>query len=120
MPRSIQTKRVDLVSEFIMVFCTCPDEDSGKMIASSLIEAKIAACVNVLPGITSIYHWQGKVEQDTEVQLLIKTKSHCFEQLCGLIRSIHPYDTPEIIATEIVTGDTHYLTWISETVIKDV
>lgn len=113
----VSLRRVLSVSEFIMVFCTSPDEDSAKTIASALIEAKIAACVNILPGMTSVYHWAGKVEQDTEVQLFIKSKRHCFEQLCELIRSIHPYDTPEIIATQIVAGDSQYLTWLNDTVI---
>lgn len=100
-----------------MVFCTCPDEDSAKAVAAELIENKIAACVSLLPGVTSMYHWQGKIEQDQEVQLLIKSKQQLFEQICQQIRSIHPYDTPEIIATKISDGDNAYLTWINETVI---
>jgi periplasmic divalent cation tolerance protein len=104
------------MTDYIMVFCTCPDENSAKAIASQLIQAKIAACVNLIPGVQSIYCWQGKIEQATEVQLLIKTKTRCFEQINQLIRSIHPYDTPEILATPIVDGDNQYLAWIDSTV----
>lgn len=106
------------MSEFILVFCTSPDEQTANSIAAQLIEAKLAACVSLLPGITSVYHWQGKIARDTEVQMLIKSKSELFEQLCQRIRSIHPYDTPEIIATDIVKGDNRYLTWINDTVIE--
>ena len=102
----------------IVVYCTCPDRESADKIASSLIADKIAACVSLTEGVVSTYQWQGKVEQDTEVQCMIKTRATHFECVRDVIRSIHPYETPEIIATDIVAGDEDYLRWIEETVLE--
>lgn len=104
------------MTEYIVVYCNCPDEASAKQIAAKLIHAKLAAAVNLLPIMQSIYHWQDKIVEASEIQLLIKSKSQRFEQINQLIRSIHPYETPEIIATPIIAGDRQYLTWIDNTV----
>jgi periplasmic divalent cation tolerance protein len=95
-----------------IVLCTCPNQDIAKQIATELVMDKLAACVNIIPGITSIYSWQGEVMSDDEVQLLIKTQNCFFSALKLKIKTLHPYDIPEIVAIDIQQGDKHYLNWI--------
>jgi periplasmic divalent cation tolerance protein len=99
---------------FQLVLTTCPDAQIAKTIAQCLVKEKLAACVNILPSITSIYHWQNELQCDNEVQLLIKTDSKKFTQLNARINELHPYDVVEVIALNIQQGDKHYLNWISE------
>jgi len=95
-----------------IVLCTCPNQEVAKQIATELVTDKLAACVNIIPGITSIYCWQGEVISDDEVQLLIKTQNCFFSALKLKINELHPYDIPEIIAIDIQQGDKNYLNWI--------
>jgi len=97
-----------------VVFCTVPKGDTGEKIAKSLVEKRLAACVNIIDKIRSIYLWQGKIEDDTESLLIIKTDSKKFEELKKAIKEIHPYTVPEIIALPIVEGIDLYLNWIDE------
>ena len=99
---------------FQLVLTTCPDEHIAKNIAQHLVTEKLAACVNIVPNITSIYHWQGEIQCDNEVQLLIKTDSEKFALLNAQINELHPYDVVEVIALNIQQGDNHYLNWIRE------
>lgn len=99
-----------------LVLCTCPDQQSAQALAYSVVHNKLAACVNILPAITSIYRWQDKIEQTSEVLLHIKTSTHCLTELCQLLKQQHPYDVPEIIALDITSGDNDYLNWINEMV----
>ncbi|WDE11013.1 divalent-cation tolerance protein CutA [Thalassomonas haliotis] len=99
---------------YLLVLCTCPDNSVAELIGRALVEDKLAACVNIMPGITSVYRWQGNVEFAAEVQLLIKTASDKYPLLEEKINSLHPYETPEIIALNIQQGDKHYLNWITE------
>lgn len=99
---------------YLIVLCTCPNNSSANQIAQHLVQEKLAACVNILPGLTSVYSWQGKVESSTEVQLIIKTEAKKFDALSEQINQLHPYDVPEIIALNIQQGDSNYLNWISE------
>lgn len=96
-----------------VVLVTVPSVEDGEAIARSLIAAKLAACVNLFP-IQSIYTWKGEVHQDQEWQLTIKTDLSRFDELEQTIRSLHPYEVPEIIALPIVAGSAAYLTWITE------
>jgi periplasmic divalent cation tolerance protein len=98
--------------EHILVFITVPSQEVAQQIANTLMESNLAACVNIIPGISSIYHWQGGVEQDSELLLIVKTKKALFEQLETMVISNHPYDLPEIIAMPIVLGSEDYLNWI--------
>lgn len=107
------------MSDYIVVFCTCPDLEISEKIANRLIENKIVACVNITSPVNSVYFWQGAIERDTEYLLIIKTKSQLFEKLEKEIKSIHPYSVPEIIAMPIVLGSKDYLNWIDETVNVD-
>ncbi|PAJ74558.1 divalent-cation tolerance protein CutA [Pseudoalteromonas sp. NBT06-2] len=96
--------------------CTCPDLETANNISKLIIENKLAACVNILPDITSIYSWQGKVEKDSEVLLLIKGISANFEKLSLLISEYHPYEVPELIALDIQKGNDQFFKWIDEVV----
>ena len=100
----------------LIVFCTCPDEAVADRIALSLVEQRLAACVNRLPGVISTYRWQGAVQRDTEVLLVIKTVRDRFDGLRDRILALHPYELPEIVAVDIALGSASYLAWIeSET-----
>lgn len=102
--------------DYIIVFCTCPNEEIGRKIAEKLVTDKIAACVNIVPGLESIYRWQGQICKDKEMMLIIKSSSDKYNQLENSIRAIHPYETPEIIAVTISNGYEKYLEWISENI----
>lgn len=98
----------------IIALNTCPDTVTASKLANILVENRLAACVNILPAVTSVYRWQGKIEQDNEVLLIIKTRRDRFSALETLIRSHHPYELPEIVAVPIDTGLKDYLNWIDE------
>ncbi len=96
----------------LIVFCTCPDESVADRIAMALVEERLAACVNRVPGVVSTYRWQGSVHRDAEVQLLIKTTRDRFVALRDRILTLHPHELPEIVAVDIALGSTLYLAWI--------
>ncbi len=101
--------------DYIVVYITVPDFETGKKIAKTLVEEKLAACVNITSQINSIYFWQGNIEDDTEHLLIIKTRKDVFEKLENRVKELHPYTVPEIIAMPIVLGSKDYLSWIDET-----
>ena len=94
-----------------VVLVTVGTKEAGKAIAQSLVQAKLAACVNILP-IDSIYLWQGEINQDCEYQLIIKTDLDKFDELSHKIKTLHTYEVPEIIALPIVAGAKSYLDWL--------
>lgn len=96
-----------------LVITNCPDEASANTIALAIVEAKLAACVNILPRVQSIYRWQGAVESATEVPLLIKTTTAAYPALEAAICARHPYEIPEIIALPISAGLPAYLNWVA-------
>ncbi len=96
-----------------LIFCTCPDAAVAGRIAEALVEERLAACVNLLPGITSIYRWNGAVQRDPEVLALIKTTSERVAALTVRLRELHPYAIPEIIAVPIIEGLPDYLSWVT-------
>jgi periplasmic divalent cation tolerance protein len=98
--------------ETLLVLCTCPDADSAARIARTLVGERLAACVNRVPGLTSLYRWQGEIHEDNEVLLLIKTRRERFEALRARIVELHRYDVPEVIALEIAAGHAPYLEWL--------
>jgi periplasmic divalent cation tolerance protein len=97
----------------LLVLCTAPDEDTAARLAHALLEARSAACVNLLPGVRSIYRWQGGVEEAREVQLLIKTRAARFAEVERVLRTHHPYEVPEIIALPVDAGGADYLAWLA-------
>ena len=96
-----------------LVITNCPDEETANRIALAVVEAQLAACVNILPRVQSIYRWQGAVESAVEVPLLIKTTAAAYPALEAAIRESHPYDVPEIIALPITAGLPAYLNWLA-------
>jgi len=102
------------MTDYVVIFITAPDEKVASQIAKALVEEKLAGCVNIIKDIRSIYFWQGKVEDEPEVLLVIKTKRRLFERLKDRVKSLHPYSVPEIIALPIVEGSEDYLKWLDE------
>jgi periplasmic divalent cation tolerance protein len=98
----------------LIVFCSCPDAASADEIARMLVERRLAACVQRLPGMRSVYRWKDAVEAADEVQLQIKTSADRFEALRDMVLEHHPYELPELIAVEAAAGLAPYLDWIGE------
>ncbi|HCW98702.1 MAG TPA: divalent cation tolerance protein CutA [Pantoea sp.] len=96
----------------VVILCTAPDEACARRLAAQALEAKLAACVTLLPGATSLYVWQGKLEQASEVQLLLKSDTTHQQALMDLLKREHPYDVPELLALPVQHGDSEYLSWL--------
>jgi periplasmic divalent cation tolerance protein len=100
----------------IIIFCTTPSADISTKIAEECIKKRIAACCNIVPGITSVYEWQGKIEKSDEQLLIIKSTEENFKALENTINSLHTYEIPEIIAVKINNGNEPYLKWINQSI----
>lgn len=103
----------------LLVITNCPDETSANAIALAVVEAGLAACVNILPRVQSIYRWQGAVESASEIPLLIKTTADNYPALENAIRAEHPYDIPEIIALPVERGLPAYLNWVAAETVQE-
>jgi periplasmic divalent cation tolerance protein len=99
------------LAEFCLVLVTVPDTDLAKTIAQSLLEAKLAACINFFP-IQSMYIWQNEIQSDAEYQLLIKTRTPLLEALQARVQTLHSYEVPEFLVLPIATGSPSYLEWL--------
>jgi len=108
----------DDVSEAIIVFMTASNGEEAARLADMLVGAHLAACVQILPEMESVYRWQGKIERAPEILLLAKTTKSKFEELEREVRALHSYDTPEIIAVPVVAGSAAYLDWLIESTKK--
>lgn len=106
-------------SDYLIILITAPDRVIGREIATHLVDAQLAACVNLLPGVTSFYRWEGKLNEDEEVLLIGKTRRECFGRLQKAVQTIHPYQVPEIVAVPLIDGLEAYLRWIDESVSRD-
>ncbi|GAA4871359.1 divalent-cation tolerance protein CutA [Ferrimonas pelagia] len=102
------------MTEYQVVLCTCPDESAGKALAAHLLQQGLAACINLIPGVLSMYQWDGKLCEERECQLVIKTRAEQQPALEAAICQHHPYDVPEIIALPIQWGHQAYLDWIKQ------
>lgn len=100
--------------EVLLVLTNLPDRAAAMKLAAAVIEAKVAACVNVLSSCTSVYRWQGQVENAEEIPVLIKTTAARYDALEALIRRLHPYELPEIIAVPVARGLPGYLQWVAQ------
>jgi len=98
----------------IVVFITAPNEDEAARIAKALVEARLAGCVNIIKNIRSIYSWHGKIEDEKEDLMVIKTQKNLFDSLMEKVKELHSYTVPEIIALPIITGSKDYLKWLKE------
>jgi periplasmic divalent cation tolerance protein len=102
------------MTDAVVVLVTAPSADVAASIARAVVEERLAACGNVLPGVRSIYRWQGKVQDEPEVLLLLKTQRRRFPELRDRILALHPYEVPEVVALPIEAGSDAYLDWIAQ------
>ena len=104
------------MDDAMVVLVTTPGPDEAAQLARALVEAELAACGNVLPGLRSIYRWEGKVEDEPETLLLLKTTRARFEALRSRVVELHPYETPEVLALPVEAGHGPYLDWVRASV----
>jgi len=102
-----------LKPEFFIALTTCPNNDIATQLAQAVVEKQLAACVNIVPGIQSVYQWQGKIENDSEFLLMMKTNRDKIESLQTYILEQHPYEITEFITLNIESGSAAYLDWIN-------
>lgn len=102
------------MTDAIVVYVTAPNEDEAVKIADALVSGKLAGCVNIVKGLRSIYSWQGKIEDEPEALMIIKTSSHLFEALQKKVKELHTYTVPEIIALPVIAGSEDYLGWLKD------
>ena len=101
------------MTDYIVVYVTAP-EDEAPELARTLVNERLVACVNIVPGLRSFYWWEGKVEDEPEVLCIMKTRSRLFETLRDRVQELHPYEVEEIVALPILAGNAPYLDWIKE------
>ena len=101
-------------TEEIVVYITASSQEEAAKIARSLVETKLAACVNIVKNIRSIYTWQGKVEDEAEALMIVKTQKKHFSALSAKVKELHSYSVPEIIALPIIEGSDEYLKWLRD------
>lgn len=99
-------------SDILICHCACPDAATAQRLAEALVGERLGACANVLPGMQSVYRWQGAVEHATEALLVIKTTAAAFDALKARLLALHPYALPELIAAPVVDGHAAYLDWV--------
>lgn len=104
----------------IVVYITAPDEEEAAKIALALVQERLAACVNIVRSIRSIYRWQENIEDDTEVLMIVKTQKRLYSSLENRVGELHSYSVPEIIALPVTEGSADYLKWIGETTEKHI
>jgi periplasmic divalent cation tolerance protein len=101
---------------WLIVFITTSSIDEAERIGRGILEKRLAACVNIVRDIKSIYWWKEKIEEGSEVLLIVKTRSEKFRELVEYVKNVHSYEVPEIIALPIIMGYSEYLKWLDETV----
>lgn len=101
-------------SELVVVLCTAPNHDSAVRLAKLVVEKRLAACASLIPGVCSIFEWEGRVQAEDEVLLVIKTRAPLFEDLRQTLAAHHPYQVPEIVALPISACHTPYLEWVEQ------
>lgn len=104
------------MTDVILVLATAPSGEMAAKLAKALVDEELAACGNILPGVRSIYRWKGKVEDEQEVILLLKTRADLFEALKERLVELHPYDCPEVLRLPVEAGHLPYLEWVRESV----
>jgi periplasmic divalent cation tolerance protein len=104
------------MTNVLLAITACPTPESAEILASALVSEGLAACVNQLPGVQSTYMWQGKLQRDSEILLLIKTAATQFEALETRLKALHPYELPELVAVPVTAGSEAYLYWVCKNV----
>ena len=100
-------------TDILLVFSTFPDPERARETARALVSERLAACANLLPGVTSLYMWQGEQTESEEVLVLFKTRRETYPALETRLKSLHPYEVPEIVAVNLATGLPAYLAWVA-------
>ena len=108
------------MNQELVIFVTTPNNEEASRLAEALVEERLAACVNIVPAITSVYRWEDNVTRDSEVLLIIKTTEARYTELEQRIKELHSYTTPEVIAFKIERGSANYLQWLRESVTREV
>ncbi len=108
------------MEQVLLVMTNMPDAPSAQQLGRRLVESRLAACVSCLPGVHSVYRWQGAIEQADEVAVLIKTTANHYDELEAAIKTLHPYDVPEIIAIPVSAAWPAYAAWVAQETRKDV
>jgi len=103
-----------MTTEYITVFITAPNEEEASKISRTIVEERLAACVNIIRSVRSIYRWQGRVEDESEVLMVVKTKRTLFDRLQKRVKELHSYEVPEIIGLPVVEGSKDYLDWLGQ------
>ena len=105
-----------MATDHLIVFCTVPDQSTALSISKTLVTEQLAACCNILPGVRSVYMWDGQLCDDTELLLVIKTRQSAYQDLEKRVVELHPYDVPEVLAITINSGFKQYLKWMDANV----
>ena len=105
--------------DFAVVLVTAPNMDLARRLAKASLEAKLAACTNIVPSVESHYWWEGKLESSGEVLLIFKTRQQLLPKLERVVREIHPYDTPEFVALPLTAGSQKYFAWLADITPKE-
>ncbi len=100
--------------DYASILVTCPDEEVAARIARTLVEEKLAACVNIVPQVRSIYRWKSELQDDREALCIIKTRRALYEAVRTRVEALHPYKVPEIMALPFVAGNSEYLAWLAQ------
>jgi periplasmic divalent cation tolerance protein len=101
-----------MTDQVIVALSTCPDEATARAIAKTLITERLATCVNRLPGVTSTYFWDGRLQEDAEILLIIKTTAARQAELASRLKALHPYELPELVVLPVSGGNEQYLQWV--------
>lgn len=109
-------KRSLKADQILVVLVTCPTKRVALHLSREILKERLAACVNICPGVTSSFWWQGKIDRCKENLLIAKTTQKRFKQLCARINKLHPYDMPEVIAIPVVMGSEAYIGWVVDSV----
>ena len=104
------------MTEVLILVCTCPDAATARRLAGGLLERKLAACVNILPEIRSMYCWQGELHDDGEALMVVKTVQQAYAEVEAWLLQHHPYDVPEVLAVQVQAGSATYLEWVQNEV----
>jgi periplasmic divalent cation tolerance protein len=107
-------EQLHFMAEAFVIFCTCGSSEEAERLASTLVRERLAACVNIVAGIRSIYRWENKVEDSAEVLLVIKSTGDRLGAIQSRLEALHSYETPELIALPVVAGSERYLSWLKQ------